>query len=83
MVQPTQLLQNLGVVRIILNNFFISHLSSWKIALLLVDVPDLEPYVGMCERIRRVSENPIKTLQAVAIFAALLVDNPKSEKNLV
>ncbi len=51
--------------------------------LLLVNVSDLEPNVGMGERIRRVLENLIKTPQAVAVLALLLVNYAKAEEDLV
>lgn len=53
------------------------------VALLLVDMSDLEPDIGMSEWVRRVSEYLIETLQAIVVLAPLLVNDTQPEENLV
>ena len=51
--------------------------------LLLVDVPDLEPDIGMGEGIRRVAEDAVEALETLLVLALLLVDDAEPEEDLV
>ena len=51
--------------------------------LLLIDVPNLEPDVGVSKGIRGVAENAIEAVQGLLVFALLLVDDAEPEVNLV
>ena len=51
--------------------------------LLLVDVPDLEPDIGMGEGIRRVAEDAVEALETLLVLALLLVDDAQAEEDLV
>lgn len=61
-VQPTQLLQDLGVIGITLKHTAIGTLGGFEFLLLLVDVTDLEPYVLFCQRAGRVGDNVLEAL---------------------
>lgn len=51
--------------------------------LLLVDVTDLEPDIGVSERTGRVAEDAIKAREAVFVLALLLVDDAEAEEDFV
>ena len=53
------------------------------VALLLVHVPDLEPDVGMRERVRRIPEDAVEALEGLGVLALLLVDYAEAEQYLV
>ena len=53
------------------------------IALLLEDVSDLEPDVGMCERARRITKDAIKAFERLLILRLLFVNDAETEKDLV
>ena len=53
------------------------------VLLLLIDMTDLEPNIGVGEWARRVSQNAIKTSEAVVVLALLLVDDAKTEKDFI
>ena len=48
MVQPAQLLENLGMSRIVSNDAFVGVFSTSMIALLLIDVSNLDPNIRVC-----------------------------------
>ena len=45
------------------------------VALLLVHVSDLEPDVGMRERVRWIPEDAVEALEGLGVLALLLVDD--------
>lgn len=51
--------------------------------LLLVDVPNLEPDVGMGEGTRGIAKYAVKAGKGLLVFALLFVDNAEAEKNFV
>jgi hypothetical protein len=53
------------------------------IMLLLIDVSDLEPDVGMSEGIRRIAEDAVKALEALGVLALLLVNDAEPEEDLI
>ena len=62
MVQPTQLLKDLGVIGITFKHPTIGTLSSFELLLLFVYVTDLEPDVFLSQRPRRVCDNVFEAL---------------------
>lgn len=53
------------------------------VALLLIHMANLEPYVGMGKWVGRITEDTVETLQTFVILALLFVYYPETEKNLV
>lgn len=53
------------------------------VLLLLIDMTDLEPNIGVGEWAGRVSQNAIKASEAVVVLALLLVDDAKTEKDFI
>lgn len=53
------------------------------VVLLLVHMTDLEPDVGMGERVRRIAKDAVEALQALVVLALLLIDYAETEENLV
>jgi hypothetical protein len=51
--------------------------------LLLINVADLKPDVGVSQWTRRISQNAVETDNAVVVLALLLVDDAEAEKDLV
>lgn len=51
--------------------------------LLLVHMTDLEPNVGVGEWVRRIAKDAIKALEALGVFALLLVYDAEAEEDLV
>ena len=102
-VQPTELLQDLRMVGVLLHYPLVSvagtHMlqpdrrqcqagartlaKNTHVALLLEDVSDLEPDVGMCEGAGGITQDAIKALEALLVFALLLINNPEAEQDLV
>jgi len=83
MIQPPKLLKDFRVARVLGNNTFVCVFRTNIIFLLLEDMPDLEPYVGVSERTGWISENSVEALERVVVFALLFIDYPQTEKNLV
>lgn len=82
-VEPTQLLKNLGVVRIPVENAAVSSLSRLKVLLLLVDVTNLEPNILLSQGTRWLVDNELETLQTLLELLLLLVYDTEAEINLV
>lgn len=61
-VQPTQLLQYLGVVGVAFKHSTIGALSGLKFLLLLVDMPNLEPDILFSQRARWVGDDVLEAL---------------------
>jgi hypothetical protein len=53
------------------------------VLLLLVNMSDLEPDVGMGKRTWRVAENAVETSQRVVVLALLLVNDAETEQDFV
>ena len=53
------------------------------VTLLLENMPNLEPNVGVRKRAGRIAQYAVKALQAIRILPLLLVDNPEAEQDLV
>ena len=51
--------------------------------LLLVHMTDLEPDVGMCQRVRGVAQDAVEALERLVVLALLLIDDAQAEQNLV
>ena len=51
--------------------------------LLFVHVADLEPDIGMRERVRRVPEDAVEAVERLGVLALLLVDYAESEQDFV
>lgn len=83
MIQPSKLLKDLGMRRIISDDSLVRILRPRMVLLLFVHVSNLEPNIRMCEWRRWVPKDPIKTPERILEFALLLVDYPKSEQDLV
>ena len=62
---------------------FGSGVRSTDISELIVGMPDLEPDVGMGERVRRIAKDAVEALQALVVFALLLIDYAETEENLI
>ena len=83
MVKPAQLLQDLGMIRVAIQDLLIGAFCGLKILLLLMDMANLEKNVRLIERWRRVVCYPTKALQALAILVLLLVYDTKAEVDLI
>ena len=103
MVQPTELLEDLRMVRVLLHYPLVgvagTHMlqpdrrqcqagartlaKNTHVALLLEDVSDLEPDVGVGERTGRVTQDAVEALETLRVLALLLVDDTETEKNFV
>jgi hypothetical protein len=83
MVEPTKLLENLGMSRICLEDAFVSVFGGIIIVLLLVHMTDLEPNIDLCERMRGVVEDVGEAIERRLGVLLLLVDYPESEINFV
>lgn len=83
MVEPSQLLQDLGVVGVPIEDTPVGGLGRLKVFLLLVNVTNLEPYIFLGEGTRRVSDDVFEALQTLAELLLLLVDDSQAEINLV
>ena len=53
------------------------------VTLLLENMPNLEPNVGVRKGAGRIAQYAVKALQAIRILPLLLVDNPEAEQDLV
>lgn len=62
MVQPTQLLEDLGVVRVALEDPAVGALGRFEFFLLLIDVTNLEPDILFGQGPRWVSDNVLEAL---------------------
>ena len=51
--------------------------------LLLVDMPDLEPDIGMGKGTRRIAEDTLEAFKRVFILALLLVNDAEAKEDLV
>ena len=62
-----------------------NEIPSWStyVTLLLEDMPNLEPDVGVRKGTGRIPQDAIEALEALGIFALLLVNYPKAEQDLV
>lgn len=56
---------------------------STHVFLLLIYVSDLEPYIHLAERVRRVAQNLIKTLERLGVALQLLVDDAEPKVDFV
>ena len=83
MIQPTELLEHLGVMRVVLDDALVRVLRTDMVLLLLVDMANLEPDVCMCEWRRRVSEDAVKALERLLIFSLLFVYDAKAEEDFI
>lgn len=83
MMQPTQLLQNLGMVGVTLEHSSVSSFGRVVIFLLFVNVTNLEPDVFLTQRTRRIVDNVPEALQALGELLLLLVYNSQSEIDLI
>lgn len=83
MVEPTQLLKNLGVIGIPIEHATISSLSRLKVLLLLVDVTNLEPNILLSQRTRRLVDNEFETFQTLRELLLLLVYDTEAEVDFV
>jgi len=82
-IQPSQLLKDFGMTRIIGNDTLVSIFGTDVVFLLLVNVSDLEPDIRVSEGTWRVAKNAIEAGQRVIILALLFVDDAESKENLV
>jgi len=82
-VEPSQLLQDLGVVGVPIEHTPVGGLGRLKVFLLLVNVTNLEPDVFLGERTRRVVDDVFEALQTLAELLLLFVDDSETEINLV
>lgn len=61
--------------------------SQWDeptyVSLLLKDMADLEPDVGVGKRVRRITQDTVEAVQTLSILALLLVNDTETEENLV
>lgn len=53
------------------------------VTLLLEDVSNLEPDIGVREWVRRVAQYAIEAVERLRILALLFVDDPEAEQDLV
>lgn len=83
MVEPPQLLEDLGVRWVVCDDTFVGIFGSVVIFLLLVDVADLEPDVGVSEGAWRISENAIEAIKGFFVLSLLLVNDTETEQDLV
>lgn len=74
MIQPSELLQHLGMTRVVGDYTLVGVLRTDVVFLLFVNVADLKPYVGVCKWGRRVAENAVEAGERLVILALLLVD---------
>ena len=51
--------------------------------LLLVHMTDLEPDVGMRQRVRRVAQDAVEAVERLGVLALLLVDDAETEEDFV
>lgn len=51
--------------------------------LLLIDVPNLEPDIGMSEWTRRVAKDTVKTSKGFLIFPLLFIDDTEAEEYFI
>ena len=82
-VQAAQLLQDLGVVGIHLKNLLVRLLGARPVLLLLKHQTNLEPHVGLGERMRWVGQDVLEALQRARKLALVLVDDSETEVDLV
>lgn len=83
MVEPTQLLKDLGVVGIPVENASVGSLCRIKVLLLLVNVTNLEPDILLGQGTRRLVDNEFEALQTLGELLLLLVYDTQTEVNLV
>lgn len=83
MIQPSKLLKDLGVGWVFLHDALISILSARMVLHLLVYVSNLEPNIGVGERVRRIAEYAIEALERLGVLGLLLVNDAQTEENLV
>ena len=53
------------------------------VVLLLVHMTDLEPDVGMGERVRGIPKDAVEAVERLGVLALLLVDDAETEEDLV
>lgn len=82
-VQATQLLQDLGVVGVDLQNLLVGLLGAVPVLLLLKHRADLEPDVGLGQRVWRVRQDVLEALQGGRKHALVLVNDTETEVDLV
>lgn len=83
MIQPPKLLENLGMIGVINDHALISVFSSMIVLLLLEDVPDLEPNVGVCEWTRWVTKDAVEAFEGVFVLRLLFVNYAEAEEDFV
>jgi hypothetical protein len=82
-VQPTQLLQDLGMVGVAVQNTSVCLLGRIEVLLLFVDMTDLEPNVFLRKGTRRVGDNILEALQALVKLLLLFVYDSQSEIDFI
>lgn len=83
MVEPSELLEDLGVFGVLHQDPLIGLPRETELLLLLVHVTDLEPDVDLGERFRRTGENVPEALQAGGELLLLLVDDTEAEVDFI
>jgi hypothetical protein len=82
-VQPSELLQDLGMVRVLVKHSAIGGLGSVKIFLLLVHMTNLEIDVLLGEWARGIVDDVLEAFQTLAELLLLFVNDSEAEINFV
>jgi hypothetical protein len=83
MMQPAQLLQNLGVVGGVVKDPLVGGLGAVKVFLLLVDMANLKPNVLLRQRAGRRADNVLEAVETLRELGLLLVYYTESEVDFV
>lgn len=82
-MEPSELLEDLGMILIVLKDPLVRFLCRDKVFLLLIHVPNLEPDILLLQRPRWIMHDVSKAIQAQGVLLALLVNYAQAEINLV